>query len=153
MHVHELGNMDYPVMIEVELRHPDAKMPYKSRASDAGLDITSITDVDIEPRSIVSIDPGLAVVAPFGWYFTVEGRSSMYKSGIVPFRGIIDSCYTGNLIISMMNVGNETYHISKGDRIAQIILHKLNQTQLVEVCGISPEYNIRGTAGFGSSGR
>jgi dUTP pyrophosphatase len=77
----------------------------------------------------------------------------MYKSGVIPFRGIIDGGYTGNMVISLMNVGTSTYDITKGDRVAQIVPHKIVPIDLVEVDEISPEYNIRGNNGFGSSGK
>lgn len=141
------------VRIEVELRHPDARPPSQSRSSDAGHDLYSLDDIDIYPGDVVSIDTGMAVVAPEGYYFTVEGRSSLYKAGVVPFRGIIDGCYTGPMVVSLMNVGKEKYCILKGDRIAQLVLHRIIPLDLHFVDEISVEYNIRGTAGFGSSGR
>jgi dUTP pyrophosphatase len=139
--------------IEVMLRHPDAKMPTRNRYTDAGLDIFSTVDVNISPREIVNIDPGIAFVAPVGYYITVEGRSSMYASGVVPFRGNVDTGYVGNITVSLMNVGNKMYHISKGDRIAQLVVHKLISADMSNVVNISSEYDIRGTNGFGSSGR
>lgn len=139
--------------IEILKRHPDAVIPHRSRASDAGYDIHSLNDVVINPSDIINIDSGLVVVAPFGYYITVEGRSSMYKSGVVPFRGIIDSGYTGNMVVSLMNVGTEPYYIAKGDRIAQLTLHKLVGIDFAEVKAISDDYDIRGDKGFGSSGR
>jgi dUTP pyrophosphatase len=138
--------------IEVMKRNPEAIIPHRSRASDAGYDIHSLDDVTISPGDIVNIDPGLAVVAPCGYYITIEGRSSLYKVGVVPFRGIIDGGYTGTMMVTLMNVSTTAYHISKGDRIAQMVLHKLISADFIEVKEVSPEYNIRGTAGFGSSG-
>ena len=141
------------IRIEVQLRHPEAQPPHRSRASDAGWDLHSLIDADISPGDVVDIDTGMAVVAPEGYYFTVEGRSSLYKAGVVPFRGIIDGGYTGNMIISLMNVGKDKYCILKGDRIAQIIPHRIVPVKLEIVDTISPHYDIRGKKGFGSSGR
>ena len=141
------------IKIEVEIRDQDAMLPSRSRHTDAGYDIYSLRDTVISPGDIVDIDTGMAVVAPEGWFFTVEGRSSMYKSGVVPFRGIIDSGYTGNLIVSLMNVGTKQYHIKKHDRVAQIVPQKIIHIDFKVVDEISPEYNIRGTAGYGSSGK
>ena len=140
-------------VIQVQYRHPDAKIPYKSRPSDAGYDLHAMESVSIEPGDIVNIDTGMAVVAPEGFYFTIEGRSSMFRHGIVPFRGIIDGGYTGNMIVSLMNVGKNKYYILKGDRIAQIVPHAIIPLNLIEVKEISEEYDIRGNKGYGSSGR
>lgn len=139
--------------IQVQYRHPDARVPYKSRGSDAGYDLHAMENVSIEPGDVVDIDTGMACVAPEGFYFTVEGRSSMFRHGIVPFRGIIDGGYTGNMVVSLMNVGKHKYYILKGDRIAQIIPHAIIPLNLVVVDEISSDYDIRGKKGFGSSGR
>jgi dUTP pyrophosphatase len=139
--------------IEFMAVDPDAVMPHRERASDAGYDIHALHDEIIMPGTISNIDTGIIFVAPIGYYMTIEGRSSLYKSGIVPNRGIIDGCFTGTINISLHNVGTKPYHINKKDRVAQIIPHRLISMDIAEVDAISPEYNIRGTAGFGSSGR
>lgn len=141
------------VRIEVVLRHKDAIIPHRSRKSDAGYDIHSLEDIKISPGDIINVNTHMAVVAPNGYYFTVEGRSSLYKAGVVPFRGVIDGGYTGDMVVSLMNVGKDPYYILKGDRIAQLVLHRLEHAEFDEVSEVSPEYNIRGSAGFGSSGR
>ena len=139
--------------IEVIRRREGAVIPHRSRASDAGYDIHSLDDVTINPGDIVNIDPGLAVVAPCGYYITIEGRSSLYKVGVVPFRGIIDGGYTGTMMVTLMNVSTKPYSIAKNDRIAQMVLHRLISADFIEVAEVSPEYNIRAGLGFGSSGR
>jgi dUTP pyrophosphatase len=141
------------IRIEVLFKHPDAQMPYSKRSTDAGYDLYSLIDCDIAPSEIVSLNTGHTVVAPPGYYLTVEGRSSLYKCGVTPFRGIIDGTYCGPMIVSLMNVGKEVYHIKKGDRIAQLVPHKLVKIHFQKVDKISPEYNIRGESGWGSSGR
>jgi dUTP pyrophosphatase len=153
--VKPLCSVKLPEMPRMEFvrKHPDAIMPHRSRMSDAGLDVHSLMDVDINPGDAVDVDTGLILTAPLGYYLTVEGRSSMYRSGVVPFRGILDSGYSGHLVVTLMNVGTKPYHINKKDRVAQIIPHQLISMDIIEVDAISPEYNIRGTAGFGSSGR
>lgn len=147
------GIFNRRVKIEISLRHRGATPPNRIRDTDAGFDVYSMEDVKIGPGDIVNINTHMAVVAPRGYYFTVEGRSSLYKVGVVPFRGIIDGGYTGDMVVSLMNVSKEPYYILRGDRIAQLVLHKLERAKLVLVDEISPEYNIRGTSGFGSSGR
>jgi len=141
------------VRVELILRHKDAVQPHRSRESDAGYDVHSLINVDIAPGDIVNIDTGLALVAPSGYFFTVEGRSSMYKSGVIPFRGIIDGGYSGNMVVTLMNVGKETYSITKGDRVAQLVPQKTVPITIETVPVVSKEYDIRGTKGFGSSGR
>ncbi len=138
---------------EVVIRHPNAKMPHRGRDTDAGYDVYAVSDVTVGARSLSHIDTGLAVVAPAGYYLTVEGRSSMYRSGIVPFRGIVDGGYTGNMIVTLQNTTDIDYHIKCGDRIAQIVVERIIHMDFQEVQSVSPEYDIRGDKGFGSSGR
>lgn len=139
--------------VEALVKDIDGIIPHRSRATDAGYDAHSLIDVTISPGQIIDINTGTKLVAPQGVYFTVEGRSSLYRAGVVPFRGIIDGGFTGDLIITLMNVGAADYFIKKGDRIAQMIPHRMVLIDIMEVDSISPDYDIRGTAGFGSSGK
>jgi dUTP pyrophosphatase len=77
----------------------------------------------------------------------------MYLNCVAPFHAIIDSTYTGEMMVRMMNIGDTAYHVKKHDRIAQVIIHKAYNADFVEVEEFSEAYNKRGTAGFGSSGR
>lgn len=141
------------VRVEVQLRDKEAVIPHRDRASDAGFDLHSVEEATIKPGSTQNIDTGLAMVAPLGCYITIEGRSSMFTRGIVPMRGIIDGGYTGNLKVSLWNISNEDYVIQKGDKIAQALLHRIVVPDITQVKEISEEYNIRGTLGYGSSGK
>jgi dUTP pyrophosphatase len=141
------------VRIETVFKHPDARLPSQVRSSDAAYDVYSMESYHIEPGDIINVNTGVSVTPPIGYYFTVEGRSSLFKMGIVPFRGIIDSGYTGPLTITLMNVSKQAYDIKALDRIAQLILHKHQQAYFELVEEVSTTYNIRGNNGFGSSGR
>ena len=149
---HKVDFVEVP-RIEALVKDIDGIIPHRSRATDAGYDAHSLIDVTISPGQIIDINTGVKMVAPQGVYFTVEGRSSLYRAGVVPFRGIIDAGYVGDLVITLMNVGSIDYFIKKGDRIAQMVPHRMVLIDIMEVDGISPDYDIRGTAGFGSSGK
>lgn len=141
------------VRLECKVEHPDARLPFRKRVTDAGHDVRSTTDVVIQPRTVVNIETGLRVSPPPGWYITVDGRSSLFKEGIIPFRGIIDGTYTGPLLISLYNSSDKPFKVNVGDRVAQLILHKVYNVDFIEVKEFSPEYNVRGDDGWGSSGR
>lgn len=145
--------MEEKVRLEYKYLSDEARLPYRKRDTDAGYDIYSIEDVVIEPHDTKNIQTGIVVVCPPGYYMTVEGRSSMWSNGVAPFHGIIDGTYTGPLMVRLMNVSNNTYHVKKHDRIAQIVLHKIISAFFKEVDEFSPHYTQRGNAGFGSSGR
>jgi dUTP pyrophosphatase len=143
---------DY-VRLEYKLVDPEARVPYRKRETDSGYDIFSIEDVFIKPHSTENIKTGIIITCPSGYYYTVEGRSSMWIAGVAPFHGIIDATYTGLLFVRLFNVSDVEYHVKKFDRIAQIILHRTYNAAFVEVDEFSEGYNQRGEAGFGSSGR
>jgi dUTP pyrophosphatase len=142
-----------PVRLEFKKTHEDAVVPQRSRVTDAGYDIVSIDDVVIKPKVMTNVRTGIIVCAPPGYYFTIEGRSSLWMKGVIPFRGIIDATYQGQLMVAMTNGSDSPYIIHKGDRIAQIILHKAFNIDFNEVDDFTPVKNGRGAAGFGSSGR
>jgi len=141
------------IKLECKLIHDKARMPFRIRPTDAGYDLSSIEDVVVHPNAIINVRTGVILVAPAGYYLSVEGRSSLWSKGILPFSGIIDGGYTGELMIAITNVSNDPYKISCGDRIAQVIVHKIEDCYIDLVEDISPEYNIRSTLGYGSSGR
>lgn len=141
------------VRLEMRLVHPDAKMPFRKRTTDAGYDLYSVENVILQPGRATIVQTGIQIACPPGFYYTIDGRSSLWKIGIFPNRGIIDSTFTDDVVISLVNVNDDAYHIKKGDRIAQIVLHRQYDAQFVEVQEFSPTYNQRGTDGFGSSGK
>lgn len=141
------------IRVEHKLLHPLAKTPTKSKETDAGHDLYSIQDVSIEPGTTVNVRTGIVFTVPDGHYITIEGRSSLFKHGVIPARGIIDATYTGEMIVALTNQSHENYEIKVGDRIAQLIVHESHSIDIVTVDEFSPEYNIRGTDGFGSTGK
>lgn len=141
------------VRAEYKLIHPNGKKPFRKRLTDAGYDVHAVTKYIIEPRSTTTIETGLILTVPPGYYYTIEGRSSLWKRGIFPNTGIIDATYTGQMLISMVNVSDQQYTFEEGDRIAQVILQRQYHIDFVEVEEFSPEYSLRGSNGFGSSGR
>ena len=143
---------DY-IRLEYKIIHPDAKVPFRKRATDAGYDLYSIDDIDIQPHATENVRCGIIIVCPEGYYIVIEGRSSMYLNCVAPFHAIIDSTYTGEMMVRLMNIGDTVYHVKKHDRIAQITIHRAYNADFVEVSEFSDAYNQRGIAGFGSSGR
>lgn len=141
------------------LIHKDAKMPSKKRPEDAGFDIASIEDGIIQP-GINDGEPGYKVFktgvrisVPIGYFISVRGRSGLGFQGIQPFIGTLDSTFNGPLYILLVNHSNKPYKVNKGDRIAQIIIEEQIAMETVEVEEFSPEYDKRGQAGLGSSGK
>lgn len=141
------------VNMEVKLEHEKAKLPFRKRETDAGYDIYSVEQLTLPPNRATIVRTGIHIAAPPGFYYTIEGRSSLWMKGIFPNRGIIDATYTGEVVVSLVNVNEGPFSIDVGDRIAQIILHRQYDADFKVVKEFSPCYDERGTDGFGSSGK
>ena len=130
-----------------------AKLPFRKRETDAGYDIYSAESVTLPPNQWAIVHTGIHIAAPPGFYYTIEGRSSLWIQGIFPNRGIIDATYVGEIIVYLVNTNNEPFHVDIGDRIAQMILHRQYDAEFNIVEEFSPCYSERGKDGFGSSGK
>jgi dUTP pyrophosphatase len=129
------------------------KMPFRGRDTDAGYDLYAAEDALLQPGRSTMVRTGIIIAAPPGYYYTIEGRSSLWMRGIFPNRGIVDSTYCGQLVVSLINVTDKVFEVKCHDRIAQIILHPQYDADFQIVDQFSDAYNQRGKNGFGSSGR
>lgn len=143
----------YFAEFEIRLVNPDAQVPHRAKETDAGYDIYSVQDVDIEPLTYREVDTGIQLACPKGWYYTIDGRSSMHRAGIVASRGIIDATYTGTIFVQLYNKNTITYRVKKGERIAQFTVHRVIDAGFKIVETFSEAYDVRGTSGFGSTGK
>jgi dUTP pyrophosphatase len=128
-----------------------ASVPTRAHEHDAGWDLYSSEQsfVISSKRKVVSTSISLAI--PDGHVGLIWPRSGLAaKKGIDVFAGVIDSGYRGEIKVCLYNSSGINFEINKGDRIAQIIFHKLPQTEMLEVGSL--EDSIRGDEGFGSSG-
>ena len=132
---------------------PDAEMPRKSYETDAGWDLFVSKGVIIPSGKIVDVHTGVHMNLPRGMYGRITGRSStLRKHNLLVNEGIIDSGFTGELFICVKNLGNYDFRVSKGSRLAQIILGEVPDVtlSLCEKKEVLP--GARGDNGFGSTG-
>jgi len=141
------------VRAEYRMVHDGAKLPFRKRTTDAGHDLHSIEEVILHPGESRNVCTGIQVSVPEGWYYNIEGRSSMWLNKIITFSGTVDATYCDTIYVGLYNIGTMPYHIKPGDRIAQMILRRVYDLDLVEVDEFSPDYNLRGVDGWGSSGK
>jgi len=141
------------VRLEYKRSHPDAKLPFRARATDAGYDLYAISNVEIPPHGFANIPTGIHIAPPEGWFYAIEGRSSAWKNGVMTHHGIIDTGYQGEVYVGLYNLKNDPYQIRAGDRIAQMIIYKHYQAEMVEVDEFSEAYSQRRHNGWGSTGR
>jgi dUTP pyrophosphatase len=141
------------IRMEVQTTDSSAKLPYRKRATDAGYDLFSIEHAIVEPGKSQTIRTGIRLSCPPGYFYTIEGRSSVFMKGVLPNRAIIDATYTGEITVTLFNSSSEAFWVDAGDRIAQAILFKQYDMDFDEVDNFSTEYSNRGVDGFGSSGK
>ncbi len=132
----------------------EVELPSYAYAGDAGLDLRSNEEVDLEPLERRLVGTGLAIAIPDGYAGFVQPRSGLaLREGLSMANtpGLIDAHYRGELKVCAVNLDPEkTIHISKGERIAQLVIQKVPAVTLVEVAEL--DQTDRGTGGFGSSG-
>ena len=141
--------------LDVVRLDPDLPLPAYARAGDAGLDLVARVDATV-PRAggRVVVPTGVAVAIPRGYAGLVVPRSGLaLEHGItlVNTPGIIDSGYRDEVKVVLLNTDpHGTFHVRRGDRIAQLVVVAITEVRLVVVDGFDGEH--RG-GGFGSTGR
>jgi len=142
---------------EVQVRRldPDLPLPSYANVGDAGADLHAREDALLPAGGGRALVPtGIAVAIPVGWAGFVQPRSGLaLKHGVTCLNtpGLIDAGYRDELKVILVNTDPSTdYQVRRGDRIAQLVLQRVEEATFVEVddLGDSP----RGTGGFGSTG-
>lgn len=139
------------IQIKYKMLTATAKTPTYATDSDTCADLYADEDVDIPPHTVGKISTGLAFEAPPGIYFRILPRSGMSSKGYIVTAGVIDNAYRGDIIVALYNSTSEPYHVSKGDKIAQVEPRTFHQMELLKVGELSD--TSRGSCGFGSSGK
>ena len=143
--------------IEVLITRLDDSIPLPSysKGGDAGADITSRIDITLAPGERGLVPTGIAIALPDGYAAFVHPRSGLaIKHGVslVNAPGTVDAGYRGELQCILINHDpKESITFAKGDRIAQLIIQKVERATFIEVANLPG--SSRGTGGFGSTGR
>ncbi len=130
-------------------------LPTYETPGSAGADLRAHIDssIVIERGEHALIPTGLYPEIPFGYEIQIRPRSGLaYKNGITVLNtpGTIDSDYRGEIKVNIINAGDESFTISDGDRIAQMVFSPVIRPVISEVVAISD--TERGEGGFGSTG-
>ena len=142
-------------MIELPVRRlrPDAQVPTRAYAGDAGIDLAACERVELAPGERALVPTGLAVAIPAGYAGYVQPRSGLatkHGISIVNTPGLVDSGYRGELLVNLLNTDpREPFVVEPGMRIAQLVVLAVPDVEPVEVEEL-PE-SERGDRGFGSS--
>ena len=131
-------------------------LPFYATKGSAGVDVYSNEELELEPLSTTIVKTGLFVKIPEGYEIQVRPRSGLSAKSslrIANSPGTIDSDYLGEIGIIVDNTSQTfSYTVKKGERIAQLVLKKVEQIEWEEVEEFS-ETTERNTGGFGSTGK
>lgn len=140
------------------LKHGEG-LPLPDYASDgsAGLDLRAATPADqpilMPPGERRAIGTGVAIALPSGYEAQVRPRSGLaLEHGVTCLNspGTIDSDYRGEIKVILINLGETSFTVRRGDRIAQLVIAAVAQAQWHEEAALNQ--TLRGGSGFGSSG-
>lgn len=142
--------MDIPLLkLDVDLPTPSHSHP-----GDAGTDLFARVDIVLEPGERQMVPTGVAIALPDGFAGLVTPRSGLamgHGIGVVNGPGLVDSGYRGELKVILINHGDEPFKITRGERIAQLVVVPYQVQNFIEVEELPG--STRGEGGFGSTGR
>lgn len=141
------------IFIKVKKLVEDAKLPEFAHEGDAGADVFSIADYTVAPGEHILVKTGIAIGLPPYTEAQIRPRSGLaLKNGITVLNapGTVDSCYRGEVGVIIINHGTETFEITKGMKIAQMVIKPTLPVLLHEVEEL--DETDRSVKGFGSSG-
>jgi dUTP pyrophosphatase len=131
-----------------------ARLPTRAYPGDAGLDLYALEDGALDPGQRASVRTGIAVEIPEGEAGLVLPRSGLaarHGIALVNAPGLIDSGYRGEIVVLLLNTDRSArFELAAGDRIAQLVLVKVQTPEVLEVDELA--VSERGAGGFGSSG-
>ena len=143
-----------PLSLPVARLDPGLPLPAYAKPGDAGLDLRSRVGLTIEPGERALVPTGVAIALPSGYAAFVHPRSGLaarHGIGIVNAPGTVDAGYRGEIMVNLVNFDpREPFVVSRGDRIAQIVVQRVETVALVEVDSL--DSTPRGDTGHGSTG-
>jgi len=134
----------------------DIPLPRYMTPQAAGMDLHAAVaqELILEPGTIHLIPTGLMMAIPNGYEAQIRPRSGLavkHGIGLINSPGTIDADYRGEVQVALINLGKHAYAIRRGDRIAQMIIHRVYQAGLEEVGSL--DKTSRNAGGFGHTGK
>jgi len=142
------------MILKIKKLNKKALIPAYQTKEAAGFDLHSVENVTLNPGERKLIGTGLAFEIQYGYEVQIRPRSGLaFKHGITVLNtpGTIDSDYRGEIKVLLINLGDETFEVKEGERIAQAIIAPVVQAEITEVDELNE--TDRGSGGFGSTGK
>jgi dUTP pyrophosphatase len=138
--------------LQIKRLHPDAHIPSYAHDADAGMDMRAIEEVTVLPHERVQVKTGIAVAIPEGYVGLIWDKSGIsHKGGLKTLGGVVDAGYRGEVLVGVINLGDSAYTFKKGDKIAQMLIQKVEHPEIEEVEKL--DETARGEGAFGSTGK
>ena len=142
------------VEVQITRTAPDVPLPAYAHPGDAGADLVTTVDVHLEPGERVLVPTGVAIALPEGFVALVHPRSGLaarFGVSIVNAPGTVDAGYRGEIKVLLVNLDpREAVRLGRGDRVAQLVVQRVEQARFVEVDRLPG--SVRGDGGYGSTG-
>ena len=129
-------------------------IPRKAHEDDAAYDLRSRADMELVPGKSTLVPAGFKIELPVGYEAQIRPRSGLALKNdlmLTNSPGTVDAGYRGEVGVIMYNAGKEHFVIKRGDRIAQMVIAKLPEVELVTADALGE--SCRGEGGFGSTGK
>lgn len=140
------------VIVKIKRLVPEAKLPRYEYLGDSGADLAAVTDYTLQPMQWFAIPTGISAEVPAGFELQVRPRSGLaLRHGLTVLNtpGTVDAGYRGEIKVILLNLGSEPFHVSKGQKIAQLVVAPVVRGQFEEVDNLTESQ--RGSGGFGST--
>ncbi len=139
------------MQLKVKKLYGDAKLPTKGHPGDAGMDFYAQEAVVFKPGEQMRVHTGVAVEIPEGCVGLIWDKSGVsFNLGLKIMGGVIDAGYRGEIIMSLLNTGDQEVVLEKGHKVAQMIIQKFEDCDIVETSDLTE--TVRGAGREGSTG-
>lgn len=138
--------------LNIKRLDPEATIPTRGSEGSAGLDLYALREQFVLPRHQQNIRTGVAMSIPEGNVGMIWPRSGLAAKHLIDvMAGVVDSDYTGEIIVILRNHNDIPFKVHKGERVAQMIIQGYNKLKPMEVEEL--DQTSRNVEGFGSTGR
>ena len=138
--------------IKIKKLSPELPNLHYAKPGDAGFDLYARERTILEPGKQVAIPTGVALEIPEGFVGLVWDKSGLsIRQGLKTLGGVVDAGYRGEVMVGIINLSDTPYTFEQGDRVAQMLIQKVEQATFIVVDELSS--TERGETGFGSSGK
>ena len=137
--------------LKIKKLKEDAKIPTHGHPGDAGIDFYCVQDTTFPPGLRTQVYTGISCEIPEGYVGLIWDKSSIsFNKGLKVMGGVIDASYRGEIIMSLLNTSDREVILEKGNKVAQMIIQKFEDCDIVEVDELTD--TVRGSGREGSTG-